>query len=208
MLIYVEPSDREKRPVKAPAFELIPEGDTPSLREDVFSPDRGGYLPELELLNISDPKPRPPRRDFLPVVATVLALIFIAIAVRVTIYYATRHSIVDSTPLKEVPATLPPAVQADPASADDTVYFPNPGVTLPVLKSKFEPTASTPGKVTLLVVIDPAGIPQGARIWHGLDAATNVRAIQASEKWRFRPGMKDGKPVPVIAQLEINFRKE
>jgi hypothetical protein len=26
------------------------------------------------------------------------------------------------------------------------------------------------------------------------------------QQWRFRPGMKDGKPVTVAATLEVNFR--
>jgi len=32
------------------------------------------------------------------------------------------------------------------------------------------------------------------------------KAIEAVEKWRFKPGMKDGKPVPVMASVEVNFR--
>jgi TonB family protein len=32
------------------------------------------------------------------------------------------------------------------------------------------------------------------------------KAIEAVEKWRFKPGMKDGKPVPVQASVEVNFR--
>ena len=32
------------------------------------------------------------------------------------------------------------------------------------------------------------------------------KAIEAVMKWRFRPGYKDGKPVTVAAQVEVNFR--
>jgi TonB family protein len=43
-------------------------------------------------------------------------------------------------------------------------------------------------------VIRPLGL--------GLDQ----KAIEAVEKWKFKPGMKDGKPVAVQATIEVNFR--
>jgi protein TonB len=32
------------------------------------------------------------------------------------------------------------------------------------------------------------------------------KAIEAVQKWRFRPGLKDGQPVPTSAVMEVNFR--
>ncbi len=32
------------------------------------------------------------------------------------------------------------------------------------------------------------------------------KAIEAVMKWKFQPGRKDGKPVTVAAQVEVNFR--
>jgi outer membrane biosynthesis protein TonB len=43
-------------------------------------------------------------------------------------------------------------------------------------------------------VIRPIGL--------GLDE----KAIDAVHKWRFKPGLKDGKPVAVAATIEVNFR--
>jgi TonB family protein len=37
---------------------------------------------------------------------------------------------------------------------------------------------------------------------HGLDEA----AIKAVRSWRFKPAMKDGRPVTVQINIEINFR--
>jgi TonB family protein len=50
------------------------------------------------------------------------------------------------------------------------------------------------GKAVSIKVTKPLGL--------GLDQ----KAIEAVEKWRFKPGMKDGKAVPVIASVEVNFR--
>lgn len=42
----------------------------------------------------------------------------------------------------------------------------------------------------------------GKHVGLGLDE----NAIKAVEQWRFRPGEKNGKPVPVISQITVSFR--
>jgi TonB family protein len=53
---------------------------------------------------------------------------------------------------------------------------------------------SEEGRATGVTVISPVGF--------GLDE----RARAAVEKWEFAPGMKEGKPVKVLALIEVNFR--
>ena len=53
---------------------------------------------------------------------------------------------------------------------------------------------SQDGKATDIVVLSPLG--------YGLDE----NAVEAVSKWRFKPGMKEGKPVKVLAQVESTFR--
>ncbi len=38
------------------------------------------------------------------------------------------------------------------------------------------------------------------------EAGMDEKAIEAVMKWRFQPGRKEGKPVTVAAQVEVNFR--
>lgn len=51
-----------------------------------------------------------------------------------------------------------------------------------------------------------AGQARAITVVRGLDAGLDLKAIEAVEKWHFQPGTKDGEPVPVRAQIEINFR--
>lgn len=39
-----------------------------------------------------------------------------------------------------------------------------------------------------------------------LGLGLDEKAIEAVTAWRFNPGLKAGKPVPIIAQVEMNFR--
>lgn len=87
------------------------------------------------------------------------------------------------------------------------------GVSAPGLLYKVEPEyseearkAKFQGTVTLLVIVDEKGNPKDVKVIRPLGLGLDQKAIEAVEKWRFRPGMKDGKPVPVQATIEVNFR--
>lgn len=87
------------------------------------------------------------------------------------------------------------------------------GVSAPTILSKVEPEyseearkAKWQGTVVLSLVVDDQGRPQGLKVVRSLGLGLDQKAIEAVEKWRFRPGMKDGKPVPVMATIEVNFR--
>jgi len=60
--------------------------------------------------------------------------------------------------------------------------------------------------VLLSLIVDENGKAVAIKVAKSLGLGLDEKAIQAVEKWRFKPGMKDGKPVPVIASVEVNFR--
>jgi TonB family protein len=87
------------------------------------------------------------------------------------------------------------------------------GVSAPALLSKVEPEyseearkAKYQGTVLLYVEVDATGRAQNIRVLHSLGLGLDEKAMEAVKKWRFRPGMKDGKPVTVVATVEVNFR--
>ena len=88
-----------------------------------------------------------------------------------------------------------------------------PGVTPPRLLHKVEPTYSpnaradhVQGTVVLQLVVDEHGRATGVTLISPLGFGLDERAQAAVEAWKFAPGMKDGKPVKIVATVEINFR--
>jgi len=87
------------------------------------------------------------------------------------------------------------------------------GVSAPVPIYKVEPEyseearkAKFQGTVVLAIVVDETGKVTNIRVIRPLGMGLDEKAIEAVSKWRFRPGYKDGKPVPVMANVEVNFR--
>ncbi len=80
------------------------------------------------------------------------------------------------------------------------IYRPDPDYSEEARKAKYQ------GTVILAIVVDEKGNPRDVRVVKPLGLGLDQKAIEAVEKWRFRPGMKDGHPVKVMANIEVNFR--
>jgi TonB family protein len=98
-------------------------------------------------------------------------------------------------------------------SSDDGIFKIGGDVSAPVLISKFEPEysdearrAKISGSVLLSVVIDEHGIPRNFHVIRPLGLGLDQKAIEAVQRWRFRPGLKNGHPVPVEAQVMVSFQ--
>jgi TonB family protein len=85
-------------------------------------------------------------------------------------------------------------------SAPVPIFKPEPEYSEEARKAKFQ------GAVLLAIVILPDGSTSNIRVIRPLGLGLDEKAIEAVQKWRFRPSMKDGKPVAVTANVEVNFR--
>jgi periplasmic protein TonB len=85
-------------------------------------------------------------------------------------------------------------------SAPKVVYDPDPEYSEEARKSKFQ------GTVVLWLVVSPDGKPQQIRVQRSLGMGLDEKAIEAVRQWRFEPAKKDGQPVPVMINVEVNFR--
>jgi TonB family protein len=64
------------------------------------------------------------------------------------------------------------------------------------------------GRVLVGVIVGADGRPASLTILKSLGFGLDEAALDAVSKWRFRPGTRNGQPLPVIAQVEVNFRFE
>ena len=85
-------------------------------------------------------------------------------------------------------------------SAPKVVYDPDPEYSEEARKAKYQ------GTVVLWLVVAPDGHPQQIRVQRSLGMGLDEKAIEAVRQWRFEPAKKDGQPVPVMINVEVNFR--
>jgi periplasmic protein TonB len=87
------------------------------------------------------------------------------------------------------------------------------GVTPPELLYKVEPEfseqarkAKYQGVVMLSIEVDVNGTVRKIRVQQGLGLGLDEKAIEAVSRWRFRPGLFDGRPVATEATVQVTFQ--
>jgi len=102
---------------------------------------------------------------------------------------------------------------AGPGTFGAGVFRIGGGVSAPSVLSKVEPEysdearkAKWQGTVVVSVIVDELGRPRNVRVQRSLGLGLDQKAVEAVSQWRFKPGLKDGKPVPVVATIEVTFR--
>jgi TonB family protein len=86
-------------------------------------------------------------------------------------------------------------------------------LTPPVLLWKVDPdysdparTAKVQGIVVLRIEIDQTGQIRDMHVDQSLGLGLDEKAMEAVRRWRFRPGMRDGKAVATSGLVEVHFR--
>ena len=82
------------------------------------------------------------------------------------------------------------------------LYVRNPEYSEAAKKTKFQ------GDVLLGVVVGTDGNPRSIWIVRTLGRGLDEKAIEALHQWRFKPATKDGKPVPVLMNVALQFRTD
>lgn len=85
-------------------------------------------------------------------------------------------------------------------SAPRALYAPDPEYSEEARKAKYQ------GTVVLWVIVGPDGRPHDIRVQRSVGMGLDEKAIEAVRSWRFEPARKDGQPVAVQINVEVNFR--
>ena len=87
------------------------------------------------------------------------------------------------------------------------------GVTAPVPLNNVQAMYSDKGRTEKIsgnclisVIVDANGMPQNPRLVKSLEPSMDQNAIAAVGKYRFKPAMKAGVPVPVVITVQVAFR--
>jgi TonB family protein len=79
------------------------------------------------------------------------------------------------------------------------IYDPEPEFSVEARRAKYQ------GVVMLQLVVDADGLPRNIQVTRSLGMGLDEKAIEAVNKWRFQPARKNGQPVPVLINVEVDF---
>ncbi|HWR36284.1 MAG TPA: energy transducer TonB [Clostridia bacterium] len=85
-------------------------------------------------------------------------------------------------------------------SAPRALDTPDPEYSEEARKAKYQ------GTVVLWLIVGPDGQPRDVRVARSLGMGLDQKAVEAVRRWKFEPAMKDGRPVAVQINVEVNFR--
>lgn len=87
------------------------------------------------------------------------------------------------------------------------------GASMPQLVLKVQPIYSEEARaanysatVVLSVLVDENGLPRDIRVIRPAGLGLDEKAVDAVSNWRYRPGVKDGRAVPVRINVDVPFR--
>jgi protein TonB len=80
------------------------------------------------------------------------------------------------------------------------IYAPDPPYSEEARKAKYS------GTVVLQIIVGPDGTVHDAQLVKRIGLGLDEKALETIRTWRFKPGMKNGVPVPVRMLVEVQFR--
>ena len=80
------------------------------------------------------------------------------------------------------------------------IYQPDPEYAEEARRAKYQ------GTDVLSLIVDPSGAPRDLQVVMPLGLGLDEKAVEAVSTWKFKPAQKDGEPVSVLLNVEVQFR--
>ena len=96
---------------------------------------------------------------------------------------------------------VPPNPATDAKTAPRIIYSVDP---------QFPPNAPAgpfAGVTKVALLVDTGGMPQQVHVEQSLGPGFDKAVVASVQKWRFKPALQYGKPVPAKICIEIDYRK-
>ena len=90
--------------------------------------------------------------------------------------------------------------EANVISAPRAVDSPPPGYSEEGRRAKYQ------GSMVVWLVVDATGTPRDLQVQRPLGLGLDEKAVERISTWKFKPGQKEGQPVPVKINVEVSFR--
>jgi len=123
---------------------------------------------------------------------------------RLAAYFGSKYSNSDPEAIQQfIKETSDPSRPVykigGPISAPQCKSCPDPQYSAEARRARHE------GQVVLWCVINAEGRAENIRIQKSLGMGLDEQAVKAVQKWRFKPAMRDRRPVAVFMFVEVNF---
>src|SRR5215472_14368979 len=92
------------------------------------------------------------------------------------------------------------ADQAPCATAPRAIFAPDPKYSKDAQQNKIQ------GVVVLWLLVGADGKPSDIKVSRSIGHGLDQEAIDAVKQWKFQPATLNGQPVPVMINVEVNFR--
>ena len=115
---------------------------------------------------------------------------------------APQEAVLTSAPFKlEKPAHR--AARPEYLGADTS-----PPVLIFAVNPDYDPAsehAGLPGSCLVSLTVDPQGVPHNVQVVKGLSPSMNREALEAAQRSRYFPAIRDGEPVTAVVTQQVSF---
>lgn len=111
--------------------------------------------------------------------------------------FAQQEKATTTTASQEVAVEVGPGI-----TPPHPIFTPDPEYPESLRKGKHK----IQGTCVLGITVDKDGMVQDVHVTRSLDKRLDQNAIDAVKRWKFKPAMRDSKPVAVLTSVEVDFR--